>query len=600
MTDYNYDSESLYERGAYLSTHIDSIPNKASAVDISELPSGNNVVAWGPSSGKTTALRQFVVNNICSSGVIATKLVDDVESLRYDIISSAYYKNPNLDIDLLKSQVISFHSSMNAPDPSVIRHSNWIICTHERLLIEPPTLIYKRDLTTVVATISIEDLYRKYLFIDEYPANVYKEFPISKLTSILLLNHIVMPGEDRDYTTIEADILRAQYINSMYVNSIMDPMTVGLLNGLPTPTSQNYVLDINRGSNSVASQMSKERISFFTNLLNKKYYEYIENSDTQNYTDSLFYSVNDLPISNKYIFDGTGDMLLRDSSLWSIVYSDNFPRSLSLTNQITRVCTDVTRNSPIDKIVEEYSESLTEIANIHPNSNILVYTWKNTTQSDDNLSSSIMSRLSESISSRIKFIHYMSGHERVTSEYSDCDVVVILGKFYVPNSVISQINRINDSKVTINDYTKSLIIQLIYRSASRLGNPISLYFSDDYSIPFISSLMEEYYYVHVDFDIENSTGLISPWLLSAKDDDIFEIPDELSKIINHDNLIDNFSDCVLITSAELRKILGLSENCNNTKIRNKLNNLRIVFESESYSGGKGKSSIYKIYKHNTQ
>ena len=116
----------------------------------------------------------------------------------------------------------------------------------------------------------------------------------------------------------------------------------------------------------------------------------------------------------------------------------------------------------------------------------------------------IRSLLSDEENSRLEITYYGSGKERVTSEFSDCDSIIIAGKFFIPNSAISNYNEVNSTEITSLDYTKSLIIQAIYRTSSRHGEPISIYFTDDYDYNLIGSIISEFDEIMI--EDENYTG----------------------------------------------------------------------------------------------
>lgn len=587
----NYTKDELMARGEYLVNVIDKLPDKATYHDIDNLPKGDHVVTYGPSSGKTTAIRQFIAKHFSDpgfTGVFATKLISDVADIRYDIISNIIYNNPKLDPIAVESAILGFSSDDKDITVRELQLSKWIICTHERLLIEPSSIICLRDLSSA-SMMKPDELYRNYLFIDEYPSNVYKEFKLRNLGNMLYFNSLACPDLPPD--SIEADTRRAAYIDKVYKDNTRDQVLIGVLDNLPTPTNQNFSLDMKRGSNSSLSEFSRNRIEFFTNVLNHKYQELIKSDDPDEVsrTTSLYYDVSDLLIRNKYIFDGTGDLLLRGSKLWNIIEDDRFCRRLELYYPVRKVSTYVSRNDPTEVIGDEYVDSISQIANKHPDSKLIVYTWKASKDDLEQLDEYIMNHLDKSIADRVNMIHYMSGQERVTSKYSDSDVVVILGKFYIPRSAIQLMNNINKSNISMYDYTISLLMQLIYRSAARKGNPISLYITNDYSESFIDKLMSKYKYLTI--RSENDSVLDSIICPVTKPD---RLPELLHKIMNWNNLELRDDKLIIIKSTELAKCLGITYKWKNSDLKKRLQRNGINYEITKGQAGRGESSLFTI------
>lgn len=576
----DYSLAKLKERGKYLTEVIDKLPNKVRNTDIENLPEGNNIVCYGPSSGKTSAVRQFIVDHILDTGVFATKLTEDADDLRYDIVAQLVYTG--YDVNYALSLVRSFHSNTEELTPYDLQSTPWIICTHERLFIEPPSLLFVMDLTTVGTIVTdISDVYRKYLFIDEYPSTMYKYFNVSSLGSLRLFDHEAGTYGSTD-TPIKKSIARTAYVSKMYDNPTKNPLLLSMMDNLPTPTDQCYSRDISRGNNSAKSEFSKRRISFFAdNLLNKL--DDYEQSEDMSLDDKLYYTINDFIAKNKYVFDGTGDILMKSTDIWNIVKDDRFGRTLSLSSDIERFHTDVTRQNSLADISLEYSDFIKQVLESNPDSKILVYTWKTSKMSDNDLPDSIRNLLGKD-ASKVDFVHYMSGKERVTSEYSDHDIAMVLGRFYIPNYSVQMLNSVNHTDLSVDDYVRSLIIQFIYRTQARLGKSIKLYFTDDYSLGFISDLLDLF-------------KLTTPCSVSSivtdsrvRDKIIHTNNDLLTNIFDSSDYIEKDADHITVTSNTLKLLIGLSPSSNNNAIKYKLNNNHITYDYIS-----SRPSKYIIY-----
>ena len=471
---FDYSDKALLDRGKYLTEVIDTIPNKATYKDIESLPEGKLIVPWSPSAGKTTAIRQFIVHNLSEkTGVFATKLIDDIEQFRYDVIAQAMYlrKIPKILCDKLIQSI----SSKEEFDVASVRLSNWVICSHERLFIEPSSLLFLRDTTFVYQVKELNNVVREYLFIDEYPSNLYKSFRVRDLYPVKSIDDKTGLHSIEDSAT--RMMIRNSFINEVYENydNPKYSLDVGLINNIPTPTNQSIDKDYKRGLDNPKSVASRNRVCFFSNILAEKL---IEMEATNTYSNMLYYSISDLPPLNTYVFDGTGDLLTKESSIWTTVES-KYPRRLSLIdNKVKLVRTKVKRRDSTDTIVEEYSRVISRIIKDNPKSKLLVYVWKNSKNTKDE-TELLSDKLSNSFP-EVNFITYQSGKERVTSEYADSDIAVVLGSFYLPNPIIDLLNNITHSKSKSVDYTLSLLIQFLFRTQARKGLPIKLYIDNDY------------------------------------------------------------------------------------------------------------------------
>ena len=225
---FDYSHDALIERGKFLTEVIDKIPDTANYNDIKELPferGGRYVVTWGPSSGKTTAIRQFIVKHVIdgTTGVVATKLKNDVNSLYYDIIAQSYYfkflcngtRQLSYYLDALKTMVIPFTSDNKEVTIASLKSSSWIICTHERLFIEPSSILFTRDISRMTLLPTDSDvLLRKYLFVDEYPSTMYKLFNTEQVYMLELLES--KSGADASTNSLNRSILVSRYIDKIY------------------------------------------------------------------------------------------------------------------------------------------------------------------------------------------------------------------------------------------------------------------------------------------------------------------------------------------------------------------------------------------------
>lgn len=579
--DYSKVSESDYiflkNRGKYLTEYIDKLDNLANYKEIEELPKGDSyIIPWGPSKGKTSAIRRFIVENRLKYGVFATKKISDIDMLYIDIIAQAKYLNYQT------ISVAKYHSRVDNPQISYqaledkLNSKFWILCTHERLFIDPQTLIYAMRNTPFSTTV------RNYLLIDEYPSTLYKFINSESAYNLLTMELFSELGDSNVENSPESSSIRysliRNLINECYENptSVDKPM-IGVVKSIPTPTNQSFKLDIQRGIHSDESIRSKDRISFFAYYFYEKLKEEIQKSGEEQ-NSRIYYSIFNLPPTTKYIFDGTGDILFKDSSKFELT-NNNYPRSLKV-KKLTRIESKITRKSKLEDIITEYSTMINNICKDNPDSNILLYTWKSSKdesyvyrcdEEDIEYDNDIPKLLYDSINiedkHRVNIIHYQSGKERVTSEYKNSDVLVILGEFYIPTSVIADIKYITETRsLSTADYTESLIVQCIYRTQARIRNPIKLYYSG-YSSDFIYKCLLD---CNLESEVEETTEDLGCSELDRR------LSIEMMDLELYDRLV-KLSNNGKISTTRISEFFGYKR-FDSQKINNKLEKGNIPFE----------------------
>lgn len=512
----NFSSEALLKRADYLLEVIDNIPNKATSEDIERLPSGRVMVTWGPASGKSTAIRQYLCKNQMNYMIYATAKKSDVDAMYYDLLAMK-----EKGIIVSECKIAKFHSNFD-PGEASLRSSNILICTHERLMIEPPSILYRLegDIPN-----HLGQIIRSEMIIDELP-KFYKSFKASG-TLMMGLGYINSQLERFRYDKRQ----RLAYRYAKF-RSLMEAYLGNDESKLSTVDYGAVVSLINsyQASNIVIKDNDRERavrkFAYFSDLLAEKLLEMtIEEGVRSSIDRNLYYTLLDIEVPNIKIFDGTGDLILKGSNSWIIQRDDRFRRSLSLAKPIelldnTSMIRSVAKSEDLEYTRSKIMTLVNHIRNLlRTNSGkILLYTWKSIRlnynyydESDENdpkdmryLPDYIRSLLTPEENDRLEITYYGSGKERVTSEFSDCDSIIIAGKFFIPNSAISNYNEVNSTEITSLDYTKSLIIQAIYRTSSRHGQPINIYFTNDYDWNLIGSIMSEFDEIVIDG--ENCTG----------------------------------------------------------------------------------------------
>lgn len=503
--DYNdFSSEALLKRADYLLEVIDNIPNKATSEDIERLPSGRVMVTWGPASGKSTAIRQYLCKNQMNYMIYATAKKSDVDAMYYDLLAMK-----EKGIIVSECKIAKFHSNFD-PGEASLRSSNILICTHERLMIEPPSILYRLegDIPN-----HLGQIIRSEMIIDELP-KFYKSF---KASGALMMGLGYINSQLERFRYDKRQRLAYRYAK---FRSLMKAYLDNDESKLSTVDYGAVVSLINsyQASNIVIKDNDRERavrkFAYFSDLLAEKLLEMtIEEGVRSSIDRNLYYTLLDIEVPNIKIFDGTGDLILKGSNSWIIQRDDRFRRSLSLAKPIelldnTSMIRSVAKSEDLEYTRSKILTLVNHIKNLLRTNQgkILLYTWKSIRlnynyydESDENdpkdmryLPDYIRSLLTPEENDRLEITYYGSGKERVTSEFSDCDSIIIAGKFFIPNSAISNYNEVNSTEITSLDYTKSLIIQAIYRTSSRHGQPINIYFTNDYDWNLIGSIMSEF------------------------------------------------------------------------------------------------------------
>lgn len=368
----NFDEESLITRGKYLVEVIDKLDNKATHEDIARLPNGKVIVPWGPGSGKSSAIRQYIINHPTLYIVYSCMTIDEVMKFYYDLVSQIKYLQSLGNTRIPNIDKIQYFTKDHDVKSLVLQSSNVIICTHERLLIEPPRLLYRayddyRDIT-----------YRDYVFIDEMTYS-YKDYRLdSSKISQLYTSYL----KYKDLSVLNHTNWKTEALVELS-NILSDTSSLSFLDKSLSTT----ILSLLSSNNIKISSNDKEGIErkthFAIHLIDKvaKYAsEYNEDSSMMS-SISIFYSVNDIIqyTNNLCIFDGTGDILLKNSD-WTIASTNLFPRRLLLNNPIQIIPdTYVLRNSTNNLInQDDYLDNLvSSIRSLLSNHDkLLIYTWK--------------------------------------------------------------------------------------------------------------------------------------------------------------------------------------------------------------------------------
>ena len=506
---YDYSKDELNRRKEYL-LEIDKYA-KLSGEDITkDIKTGRSVLAYGPGLGKTTALRQFICNpkNYSEGILVATKRIEDVNKLAYDV--SAFLGSRYED------KVIAIHSGSEIDsevksNPDYLKDYEIVITTHKRLLLDSPNVILGTN--ERYSTLG-DHSDRQYVFIDEEPQYLIDIGATDQLMSYIFSVAVTM---SRDQEVSIGDFSYKDLVKEI-TKQLMDPISFEYLIPLYKCIAKSMTYDDFASYNLRAKRFS-HRLGVCCKYLLDKYPSRVD--------VPIYYHIGMLRSRHVVILDGTGDITNKGSSVWKVPITTERKLIIDSISVIPNTYLPRKPNSVID-----YHEFVDAIKKAHTGNNkVLVVTWKDlkgdsdrylkelSSESKDNRTPTesrhtiveltsdfigyLKSKLPEDIAKNTMFLSYMSGKERVTSEFSECDTILFLGNFFLPNSEVAKLNELKGTELDSKEYTKSLLIQSIYRTRARHNKGIKIYFSSDWRYEFLFELFKEF--TILDYNMSYST-----------------------------------------------------------------------------------------------
>ena len=513
--------------------------------------SGGYVVASGCGSGKTTAIRQLMINSFHEGILYSAATIKECNEM-YDWLVDKCTKN-NIQIrdtsgiihTLTPDKILTIHSEprieevngkmictngvntslwMNHPDK--VAEYYIVICTHHKLLNENPYVLMTANfhpmrISTNLIRMAMSGIEigssimppRQWVLIDELPT-------CSPLQYIINKNSLIVSGTMMDINVIKGF---NQYGEAIYEEqrSVKVNNNFGLF--------QSKLLYASRGDRSLdfgdlKVPSVKLKFDLISSVIHENYYEYIRSESPE---VKVTYNLSKIVIENGMrtkliLFDGTGDLTQVGSKRFTLLtYPNKYNSPINLyrfDNHIDRVVKiDVNFSSRVN-ILESLNKNIEELQNIiDSNERTLIVTWKNlksedyrftreakkTLINDKSLSEFVLNddfslvnyykdRLVAKPGKEFDVIHYQSGLDRAVNDYREYDSIVFLGKFQVPGSVISEFNELYGCDTDLRKYTLYQLTQAICRTRIRKheGKPINLYFSSDWSNEVIKDELE--------------------------------------------------------------------------------------------------------------
>lgn len=492
---------------------------------------GGYVVASGCGTGKTTAIKQIIKENY-KTGILYSAFTIEECNEMYEYCKSLV--NPDDPEGLKKDDIIVLHSDYKSEgvdnnlwrnDPEKLMDKRIIICTHHKLMNEDPRLLCMTSFniqesedelddwyTRSVSRKSYEPLPRRYLLIDEVPTA--KSSPII-VTKELLLKLSSKIGDDV-MGLIPAD--SASRIRTNELTTINGTHFIKS-DSFSSFRKQYYTEKRINDSISVADNSTKLgeiREGLYLSSLYKNYSTAWNdlNQDEEGAPKSTKIVPSFLNVVCKkmettlLLFDGTGDLTFYGSKVLEVL-TMNTPKYNSPIDLIKFPFNLKRRQSSSSDLNEKIRSTVDKLVGIlKDNKKTLIVTWKNfkgtEIESQDSFINEVVNEsklLPEFYRSALEgrgfiqgkdfeVIHYQSGLDKATNKFMDCDSVIFLGEFHVPDSVIDEFNSTFRCKTTPEFYLLYQLAQTVCRTRIRLHKrlPIRIYYSDDWNDIVMTSL----------------------------------------------------------------------------------------------------------------
>lgn len=507
------------------------------SINISRMPGVYNI-ATGCGSGKTSIIKQIIKDYHNDGVIVFCKTIRECNEL-YDYTKSiSVYepiKGPGYETRLHEDEIINLCSEPRLEkinDVMVCTNGvnlHWkdnldmladkkiIIATHHVLLNSPidklmvmnhnsnggPTSMFEKGLGGRITSMTI----RKFMLIDEMPLNepIKKSFNLSGLMAFMEVHDHLSPDVNNPGNITKRIVVRMKS-NYSYGQFLHDY-------GVAEEFNPDYKFEY---KDTELGQARKDMI--LTALYHTMELKGNKALDPNNRKNSITvkYSLPSMIMTpgintNIWVFDGTGDLTLSTSQ---------FYRQMILPNKYKGEEVDIiripnylrSRNVNIDKMFSKRDEVLASLEKnidllekiIRSNKETLIIVWKNLKaryvtedkEYNENLTKYILNdefNLPEYYKKRLegrlagtdhKFhvIHYGSGLDLATNEFRDCDSIVRLGLFQIPNDSLAEINDNLGTEMNMDRFMLYQNVQALVRTRIRnhKGEKVKFYISDDF------------------------------------------------------------------------------------------------------------------------
>ena len=484
---FDYSEASIHARRQYLAEVDAQLTLSLADFEAYITRAPKSVLCFAPGHGKTSLCRQFICAHYAEGILYAVATIDEVKLLTYDI---AAWLGPQKVLGI-------YHTADDFEDylldPTLLEHYPVVVITHQRLILDPPQMLF--SLSHDYTPLDLRDGgRRKYILIDERPTFFDRlDFSDVELGTIhgSTAGHYHRPSAIQAFhECLQSANPRLRQMGVCAYKALAQMQEVTAL-GI---TRASYRLD-------VLNQAREEG----TGMVGKdgRY--------------RCYYHLGLIQADHMVILDGTGDLSLRGSAYWTIIkppeLSYHFVGRVHILKDL-EIPRNIKRLDSVDQLLA-WIARIKEVVGtlVRHHHKLLIVTWKDLKGEISLLAHGdvipldhaqqivptelstvpafLQSQLAAVIDlAQVEITHYQSGKTRATSDFIDCDAVLFLGIFWIPPSAIEEFNRVNRSAITQDTYLMAEVVQAIYRSQIRVEQPVSVYFSSDYTEAFVEDVLQ--------------------------------------------------------------------------------------------------------------
>ena len=494
------------------------------SIRIPSIDHGAYALCPGCGSGKTTVVKDLIALKWNEGILYSAFTIEEVNSM-YEHCKSLIGSILN-GVELKEDDIIVLHSDNNAEgtnndlwrnNPEELYNKKIILCTHHKLLNEPMNLLMRTTFNpspsyylppTYMTLHCIGDnpLPRQWVIIDEM-TEASDSVKVSKVS--------LLPFADfRDYENliIGGKFIKEHYPTGKFVRR--------------NPMYSSFCSEVENFSRAIPElyhkfdkddELSKIRRTQFLEELFLNFDKYVNSPlDTVKVRYGFSNMITDgRELTHILLLDGTSDITLNTSRKFRVLgLKDKYNGDVNINIfnfDLDRSIKPTDLESDDKILKDKISSVVSTISDIlKSNKKTLIFTWRdfktNNSEINDELvderivdkSNNIILnknfKLTYYISyelSKLGFIegrdysieYYGSGLDKATNKYRDYDSIILLGKYQVPRSVITDFNMLFDSELNEVEYYSNRVIQAICRTRIRnhKGESINVYMSSDWS-----------------------------------------------------------------------------------------------------------------------
>lgn len=504
------------------------------SLDIPKFP-GAYAISTGCGSGKTTIIKKIIEQKYNYGVIVFCKTIRECNELydhtitfirstdwsmvyddncrlhEYDIINLC--SEPRLE-KIGDKMVCTNGVDLNwKSNLDIIGRKKVVIATHSVLMNTPINKLMIVGENSPIGSMYEDGLaggfryiIRKFMLIDEIPLNepIHRRFNISGLQSLMDVHEVLIPNPyNPSNVTHKFKFYRRSgntynsFLRNYRMSETLDP---------------SYRFE---SKNTDLNNHRKDMI--LTSLYHTMELKGNEALDTGRDSFVIKYNLPSMLMTggintNIWLFEGTGDITLSKSLLYRLMsyplkYNGETVDIIKIPNYLK------SRNVNIDKMFSKKDEVISSLERnidmlesiIRSNKETLIIVWKNLRaryvsedkEYTENLAKFILNdefNLPEYYRSRLEgrligtnhkfhIIHYGSGLDLSTNEFKNCDSIVRLGMFQIPNDSLNEINDNIGSNMDMSDFMLYQNVQALSRTMIRLhkGLKIRFYISEDFN-----------------------------------------------------------------------------------------------------------------------